>query len=194
MNIAHILTFSRLLICPIFPLLYMEYEWLGIPFLYLPWVMLSLLLLCEFSDVFDGMIARSLNQVTNLGKILDPIADTAIHLSLFFTFTHGIVQLPLVFVFVFLYRELFVSALRTVCALEGVALAARMSGKIKTLLQAVVCVLIIFMMFLYAQGSVSLELFRTISFYLTGIAAVYTVFSVGDYVYANRIFIKRAFA
>lgn len=192
MNVAHFFTLLRIFISPIFPLLYLEYEWLGIPFSYLPYIMLSLLLICECSDVFDGFLARRWNQVTDLGKILDPVADSVTHITLFLTFTQGVISLPLAFVFIFLYRELFIGALRTLCALRGVALAARFSGKVKAVMQAVVCSFMIFLMIPYSKGFLALELFQQLCFYLAAAAALYTVISVGDYVYANRSYIQRA--
>ena len=192
MNIAHFLTLLRIFISPAFPLLYLGHEKLGMPWVYVPYTLLFLLLICECSDLFDGFLARRRNQVTDLGKILDPVADSVIHISIFMTFTQGIVQLPLFFVFIFLYRELFIGALRTLCALRGVALAARLSGKVKAVLQAAVCALIIFFMIPYTQGVISLEVFQDICFYLALGAAFYTALSVYDYVYANWVYIRKA--
>ena len=192
MNIAHFFTLLRIVISPIFPVLYLGHDWLGISLISLPYIMLGLLIICEYSDWFDGFLARRRNQVTDLGKILDPVADSITHISLFLTFTQGPVQLPLLFIFIFLYRDMFISALRTLCALRGIALAARFSGKIKAALQATVCFMILLLMIPYTTGFISLELFQRLSLILVAIAALYTVLSVGDYIYANRIYIKKA--
>jgi CDP-diacylglycerol--glycerol-3-phosphate 3-phosphatidyltransferase len=154
--------------------------------------MLFLLIICECSDVFDGMLARKRNQVSDLGKVLDPMADSVTHISLFLTFTQGFVQLPLMLVLVFLYRDFFVTTLRTLCALRGVALAARFSGKMKTILQAGVALLIVALMIPYAHGVISLAVFQQISLFAIWIAAFYTALSIGDYIYANWVYIKRA--
>lgn len=192
MNIAHCLTLTRIVISPLFPILYLGYSWLGIPLSLVPYILLFLLTICEFSDLFDGFLARKLNLVTDLGKVLDPMADSITHITLFLTFTKGIVGLPLLLVFVFLYRDLFISTLRTLCALRSVALAARFSGKMKTAIQAVASFLIVFLMIFYTNGLISLELFQQLSLALVSIAAFYTLVSVGDYVIANRIYIKKA--
>src|SRR3989344_7702441 len=181
MNIAHFFTLLRIFISPLFPVLYLEYEWLGIPFRVLPFILLGLLVICECSDLFDGFLARRRNQVTDLGKVLDPMADSITHISLFLTFTTGVVQLPILLVFVFLYRDLFISTLRTLCALRGVALAARFSGKIKAVIQAVVAFFILLLMIPYTAGFLPLDIFRQLSLFAVSIAAVYTVASVGDY-------------
>ena len=193
MNPSHYLTLLRIVLSPIFPVLYLEREWLGIPLVWLPYILLGLLIICECSDIFDGMLARKRNEVTDLGKVLDPMADSITHISLFLTFTQGFVALPLLLVFVFLYRDLLISTLRTLCALRGVALAARFSGKMKAVLRATVAFLIILLMIPYSTGLISLALFQQISLFAVSIAALYTAISIGDYVYANWVHIKRAF-
>lgn len=194
MGLPHYFTLLRILISPAFPILYLEYEWLGIPLRALPYIMLFLLCICEMSDLVDGYLARRRNQVTDLGKVLDPMADSVTRLSLFLTFTQGIVGLPLILVLVFLYRDFFISTLRTLCALRGVALAARFSGKMKAVLQAIVLFLILLLMIPATTGLLPIAMLKQISFTATLIAALYSALSMGDYIYANRIFIKKAFA
>ena len=193
MNPSHYLTLLRIFLSPVFPILYLERESLGIPIVWLPYIMLGLLIICECSDVLDGMLARKRNEVTDLGKVLDPMADSITHISLFLTFTQGFVSLPLILVFIFLYRDILISTLRTLCALRGVALAARVSGKMKAIIQAAVIFIILFMMIPYTTGLISLNLFQQISLFSAGVAALYTLISVVDYIYANWVHIKKAF-
>src|SRR5205085_953924 len=101
----------------------------------LPFVLLALVIVAELTDLFDGMAARRRNQVTELGKILDPMADSIFRLSVFLAFTQGIVALPLWLVLLFFYRDSIISMLRTICALRGFTLAARFSGKVKAVVQ-----------------------------------------------------------
>lgn len=192
MNIAHFFTLLRIFISPLFPLLYLEHEWFGLSFTFIPYVLLILLIICECSDLFDGFLARRRNQVTDLGKVLDPMADSITHISLFLTFTQGIVQLPILLVFVFLYRDIFISTLRTLCALKGVALAARMSGKIKAVVQASTAFLIVLLMIPYTMGMISLGVLQQFSLFAVSIAALYTVVSMFDYISSNRIYIRKA--
>lgn len=192
MSLAHYFTLLRILISPAFPILYLEYEWFGIPLKALPYVLLFLLCVCESSDLVDGIIARRRNQVTDLGKVLDPMADSITRISLFLTFTQGFLALPLILVLIFLYRDFFISTLRTLCALRGIALAARFSGKMKAVIQAIALFLILILMIPYTQGVLSLETFRQISIFAVSVAAFYAVISAGDYFYANRMFIKKA--
>lgn len=193
MNPSHYLTLLRIFLSPVFPILYLGRDWLGIPLVTLPYILLVLLIICECSDIFDGMLARKRNEVTDLGKVLDPMADSVTHISLFLTFTQGFVSLPLLLVLVFFYRDMFISTLRTLCALRGVALAARFSGKMKAILQATVAFLIILLMIPYSLGLISLELFQQVSLFAVSVAAFYTVVSVADYIYANWVYLKKAF-
>lgn len=192
MNPAHFFTILRIFLSPLFPILYLGYESIGLSLVSVPYLLLALLIVSEFSDIFDGFLARRRNQVTDLGKVLDPMADSITHISLFLTFTQGFIQLPLLLVLVFLYRDFFISTLRTLCALRGVALAARWSGKLKAILQAVVAFLIVVLMIPYSTGKMSLELFQQISLLAVSISAGYTVLSAIDYFYSNRIYIKKA--
>ncbi len=164
---------------------------MGISSYALPYVLLLLLVLSEFTDACDGFLARRYNQVTDLGKILDPMADSIARITMFLTFTQEPVKLPIYLIFVLLYRDFVVSTLRTVCALRGFALAARMSGKIKAIIQALAAFLVIFLMILHAQGEISTDTLQTASAWIVAVAAVYTLFSGIDYILANRKYIAK---
>ena len=194
LKLALYLTLARIVISPIFLLIYLNYQEFGISFLMLPIILLGLLTLSELSDFFDGFIARKWDQVTDLGKILDPMADSIARISVFLTFTQGVIKLPLLLVLVFLYRDVLISTLRTLCALRGVTLAARPSGKIKAVIQAIAAFAILLLMIPYAMGHLPLETLQSISFYVVSAAAIYTVFSGVEYIYANHMFIKQAWS
>jgi len=187
-----ILTISRIFISPIFLIFYLKYQQLGISLIALPFLLIFLLVLSELSDFFDGFLARKFNLVTELGKILDPMADSITRLTILLTFTQGFIRLPLLLVFVFVYRDAMISTLRTVCAFRGVTLAARTSGKVKAVLQAVSIFAILILMIPYSYGALSLTQLQDISFLIILAAAIYTVFSGAEYIYANRSYIKQA--
>ncbi len=190
-SLANYLTFIRIFISPIFLVVYLEYSYLQISPVWLPYILMFLLGVSELSDAFDGYIARRYNQVTDLGKILDPMADSIARISVFLTFTQGPVQLPMLLVFVFLYRDSVVSTLRTICALKGFTLAARLSGKIKAVVQAVAAFVILCLMIPHSLGHMSTATLHTASTWVVAAAALYTVFSGIDYIYANRVYIKK---
>ena len=194
LKLALYLTLARIFISPIFLIIYLKYQEFGISLITLPMILLGLLTISELSDFFDGFIARKWDQVTDLGKILDPMADSIARISVFLTFTQGFIKLPLLLVLVFLYRDVVISMLRTLCALRGVTLAARISGKIKAVIQAIAAFVILVLMIPFAMGSLSLEKLQSISFYVVAAAALYTLFSGIEYIYANRSFIKQAWS
>jgi CDP-diacylglycerol--glycerol-3-phosphate 3-phosphatidyltransferase len=137
---------------PVFLVVYLYYEKIGLSFTVLPYALLAIVALCEITDFFDGFVARKRNKVTDLGKILDPMADSIFRLSVFFTLTQGIIQLPLLAALVFFFRDSIISSLRTLCALRGVTLAARLSGKIKAVVQGVTALFILILLVPYTWG------------------------------------------
>ena len=191
MSVANYFTFLRIFISPLFPLVYLGYEQLGIPLVLMPYALLAVLMVCEASDMVDGMVARKRHEVTDLGKVLDPMADSITRVSLFFTLPQGMVQLPLMLVLVFLYRDFCTGALRTASALSGIALAARPSGKLKAIVQAFVSFLIVALMIPVTRGWLAVEVLQQVALVSVSIAAGYAVLSAIDYLYANRHFIQK---
>lgn len=191
MSFANYLTFIRIFISPVFLFVYLEYEYLNFSLVTLPYLLLFLFGISELSDAFDGYIARKYNEVTDLGKILDPMADSIYRISVFLTFTLPPIRLPMILIFIILYRDSVVSTLRTICALKGFALAARASGKIKAVVQAIAAFIIILLLIPYSLGSMEEETLHKISTIVVSIASVYTLFSGVDYIYANREYIAR---
>lgn len=192
MSVPFYLTVVRIVLSPVFLIFYLYHDSMGISGTAIPYILLILISVCELTDFFDGFFARRHNKVTDLGKVLDPMADSIFRLSVFFTFTQGVVQLPMLLVLVLFFRDSIIGTLRTLCALRGVALAARMSGKVKAVVQAVTAYFILILMIPYSMGCLDLVSFRQMSFYVTFIAAAYTLISGIEYLYANKGYIKKA--
>lgn len=192
MSVPLLLTLSRILLGPVFVVVYLYYKELGITMDVLPYILLLLATLSEVSDIFDGALARKHNKVTELGKLLDPMADSIFRLSVLLAFTQGVIQIPILLVCVFFYRDTIISTLRTVCALRGFALAARLSGKIKAVIQAAVIFFILIMLVPYSMGCLDAQILKAVSFYSVLIAAIYTLYSGTEYIIANRSYIKKA--
>lgn len=92
--------------------------------------------IASITDFFDGYIARSWNQMTKLGAILDPLADKMLVLAGFL----GLVVIDRASVwavFLILSREFFITGLRVVAVGEGKNVASTMAGKIKTVMQMI---------------------------------------------------------
>ncbi len=190
-TLANCLTFFRIFISPVFLLVYLQHESFGISQNLLPYVLLCLLGVLELSDAFDGYVARKYNQVTDLGKILDPMADSICRTSIFLTFTMPPVNVPMVCVFIFLYRDSVISTLRTVCALRGFALAARPSGKVKAIIQALCSFLITILLIPHSTGHLSSQALYQLSTVFVLVSALYAIYSGIDYLIANRSHIQR---
>lgn len=88
------------------------------------------------TDAIDGYIARKLNQISTLGKFLDPLADKLLVLgALLMLLDQG--RVPVWVVLLILGREMIITGLRSIAASEGMVIAARDLGKKKTAFQMV---------------------------------------------------------
>ncbi len=171
---------------------YLYYKEIGIPLTALPYALIFLALVSELSDLFDGFLARKYNKVTELGKILDPMADSIFRFSVLCAFTRGFLEIPILLVMIFFYRDSIISTLRTICALKGFTLSARWSGKLKAVILAVVAFFIMLLMIPYSLGMMSLETLRAISIWSISVSALYVLYTGYDYIYANREYIRKA--
>ena len=76
-SIPNIIGYVRILLIPVFMYIYITADALEDYYLAAGVVLLS-----TFSDLFDGMIARKFNMITELGKIVDPLADKLSHAAM----------------------------------------------------------------------------------------------------------------
>jgi CDP-diacylglycerol--glycerol-3-phosphate 3-phosphatidyltransferase len=144
--------------------------------------------LIEISDMLDGTVARARKEVTDFGKVCDPIADSVSRQTVFLSFLMvGII--PLWLYLIFFYRDAFMQLLRIICASSGVVLAARKSGKLKAVLQGIATfgVLLVVLLKFYSP-SVLPDSFLGfhLGFWVMLFPAIYTLLSVIDYVIPNR--------
>lgn len=191
MGLANFLTLMRVFLSPFFLVLYLHHDSLGISANTLPIALFMLLIVLELSDAFDGFIARKYGEVSDLGKILDPMADSVARIAMFLSFTYPPVNIPVLFVFLIIWRDSIVSTLRTICALRGYALAARKSGKIKAVGQAATAFLIVLLMFFEAKGDISSTTLQSVSFWITLATVVFTLLTAVDYITTNRGHIRK---
>jgi CDP-diacylglycerol--glycerol-3-phosphate 3-phosphatidyltransferase len=141
--------------------------------------------IAALSDAVDGYIARKYNVISNLGKLLDPLADKLLVLSIFIIFlTKG--QLPIALVIVVLARELTITGLRSIAAAEGIVIQASVYGKIKTITQMI---LIIALYLANLELGINLEIICNVMIWIVGII---TLLSGVDYVYkAREVFVAK---
>ncbi len=154
----------------------------------------------------DGKIARKLNQVTDLGKFLDPIADKVLITAGLLLITaypiagEGILQpLPIVLpvwlgivcVALILSRELIVSAFRQIAASKNIILAADYTGKVKAVFQDITVFLYMIFAFMVAQFYPVIEglaytIINIVLLTLLVATTLLTVFSGLNYIVKNK--------
>jgi CDP-diacylglycerol--glycerol-3-phosphate 3-phosphatidyltransferase len=132
MTLPMALTAGRLVLAPVFFLLY-ELAANGSPYLLIG-VCLAFILI-EVSDLLDGHAARSLNQESELGKVLDPFADSLSRLTYFVAFA-GSGILPVWILLILIYRDVTVAYIRVMVSTRNVLMSARLSGKVKAWIYA----------------------------------------------------------
>lgn len=136
MNLANALTASRLVLSPVFFILFFLPEWTGSYQLVTVVLLWVVFLAIEISDVLDGAVARKQNIVSDLGKLLDPFADVISRLTYFVTFA-AVGIMPVWIVLLILYREYTIIFLRMMMYRTGTAMAARKGGKLKAVFYAI---------------------------------------------------------
>lgn len=137
MKVANAFTLTRVLLSPVFLLLYFIPIWTGRGTLFTAVTLIPLLAFMEFTDFLDGQFARRNGEVSDFGKLFDPFADVIVHLTTFACFlssySHTIGHYVSVVIYLFIvYREVTMNFLRMIAARKGIAIAARKGGKLKT--------------------------------------------------------------
>src|SRR4029453_2076328 len=95
-----------------------------------PLVAATIFLVAAFTDWLDGHLARSTNQITRLGQLLDPMADKLLGTAALVSLV-GRQQVPAWAAVIILCRELALTGLRALAADRGIIIAADASGKYK---------------------------------------------------------------
>jgi CDP-diacylglycerol---glycerol-3-phosphate 3-phosphatidyltransferase len=186
MNLALKLTVLRVLLAPVFLWVFVCGEAKG---LYL-WLALLIVLVSEMSDLLDGLIARHYNLITDIGKILDPMADSISRFTIFLGF-FCLDYAEVWMILVFFYRDMLVANLRILAASKSEILAARPSGKIKAVTQAIAIFGVLLVLLAQEYGlSLYFESSEIIYCFMLG-AVLVTLYSLVDYLYSNRLFITQ---
>lgn len=144
MNLPNQITMARIFLIPVF-MFFLLTKWIGtlqiggFVITYNEIIAALIFIVAASTDSLDGYIARKRKLVTNLGKLLDPLADKLlVSAALIALVDLGRVDSWIVIVII--SREFAVSGLRMVAAAEGLVLAAGPWGKLKTILQIVAIV------------------------------------------------------
>ncbi|HYP53507.1 MAG TPA: CDP-diacylglycerol--glycerol-3-phosphate 3-phosphatidyltransferase [Pyrinomonadaceae bacterium] len=142
MNLPNALTLSRIFVVPLLVVVLLtpfSEDWFGVPRHILG---VAIFLGAAFTDYLDGRIARSRQQVSRLGQLLDPIADKLLISAALISLVENRLA-PAWAVVVIIGREFAVTGLRSIAAADGVVIAASRMGKFKMLAQVVTVALLI---------------------------------------------------
>lgn len=142
MNLPNALSLSRIFIVPILVVVLLTpiaEDFFGVGRHILG---LALFLAAAFTDYLDGKLARSRNQVSQLGKLLDPIADKLLISAALISLVENRLA-PAWAVCIIIGREFAVSGLRSLAASDGVIIEASKAGKFKMLTQVIAIALLI---------------------------------------------------
>ena len=170
MNLPNSLTTARIAATPLVVLL----MYVGLPFT--DGLATALFILACMTDLVDGWLARKLDQVTALGKFLDPLADKLVVGSVLIMLV-GLGRIPAWVAVLIVAREMAVTGMRAVAAERGVVVAADRYGKLKTMTQIVALSPLI-----WGREFLGLDalLWGKVILY---VALVITLFSGGNYLY-----------
>nr|WP_285891110.1 CDP-diacylglycerol--glycerol-3-phosphate 3-phosphatidyltransferase [Paenibacillus pasadenensis] len=131
------------------------------------------------TDGLDGYLARKNKMVTNLGKLLDPLADKLLVAAVLISLVE-MDKLSALIAIIIISREFAVTGLRQVALLEGSVLAASVWGKWKTGIQIAMIIVLLLNNFPFAFFDFRMDLV------LSWGAALITIWSGIDYFVKNR--------
>ena len=170
MNLPNKLTLLRIImILPFLLVLYLDVPGAA-------YIALAIFILASLTDMLDGKIARKYNLVTNFGKFMDPLADKLLVCSALIAFV-DMDMVPTWIVMIIIAREFIISGFRLVASDNGIVIAAGIWGKLKT-----VCQMIMIIVLIADFGGI----FDMIGTVLIWLSLILTIISLVDYLYTNR--------
>ena len=183
MNLSNRLTLSRIVL-----------TFLMMSLLFISGVAAKVLALFVFlaacaTDFLDGWFARKRNEISDFGKIMDPVADKILTLGAFLAF----VELQLVYswmVVIIVIREFLITSMRLFAMRRGLVLAAESAGKHKTVSQMVTIFFILVFLVIRESAGQFEEGFKKGILLLMTVTVVLTLSSGFSYLWQNRKFIR----
>ena len=175
MNLPNYLTLARIVIVPLLVVVLLTPfvdDWFGISSYALA---IAIFLAASFTDILDGHLARRRNQVSNFGKLLDPIADKLLVSAALIVLVEKHLA-PAWAVVLIVGREFIITGLRSFATTEGIVIQAQSIGKLKMWAQ---CVAIVALLVAGATGTPPVSNFgwELPSFRFWEVAEVQTAFA-----------------
>ncbi len=133
MNLANKLTMLRLIMVPVFVVVFNIYGTDSV-------IPAIIFIITASTDFLDGYIARSRNLITTFGKFMDPLVDKVLTQAGFILLV-SVGLIPAWTVIVIIFRELLIDGLRILAASRNITIAASIYGKLKTTFQMITIIL-----------------------------------------------------
>lgn len=173
MNLPNKITMIRIILIPFF-VFFMLTDYVA----YSNYIAAGIFIVASLTDTLDGYLARKYNLVSNFGKFVDPLADKLLVCSALVCFvaTPGN-PMPAWGVIVIISRDFIISGFRLVASDAGVVIAASWWGKIKTVVQMLMSILLI----LNFEGT----MINMIEYIFIYAAIILTIISLVDYLWKN---------
>ncbi|WP_422657228.1 CDP-diacylglycerol--glycerol-3-phosphate 3-phosphatidyltransferase [Paenibacillus sp. EC2-1] len=193
MNLPNRITLARICLIPVMMIfLLVDFNfypepivWNGFKLPYNQLIAALIFIVAASTDGIDGYLARKNNMVTNLGKLLDPLADKLLVAAVLISLVEmGKVESWIVVVII--SREFAVTGLRQIALLDGAVVAAGNSGKLKTVIQIVAIVALLINNFPFVFFGVP---FDQIAIWA---AALITIYSGAEYFVKNKHLLRGA--
>ena len=138
-------------------------------------------IIASLTDMLDGKIARKYNLVTNFGKFMDPLADKLLVCSAMICLIET-KQLYSWFVIIIIAREFIISGFRLIAAENGIVIAANIFGKIKTVTQMFMIIILV--------ANIPFAPLQIVGEILKWVALIMTILSLVIYIYQNSAVLK----
>lgn len=189
MNLANRITLARIFLVPIIMFFLLvnlnlpELTFGGFSIATNQLIATLIFIIAASTDGLDGYIARSRKMVTNLGKLLDPLADKLLVAAVLISLV-DMDKLGAWIAIVIISREFAVTGLRQIALLEGKVMAASSWGKWKTLTQIVMIVVLLLNNFPFYFIGVPFDVI------ISWVAAAITIYSGIDYFLKNKSVIE----
>ncbi len=171
-NIANKLTMLRMIMVPVYVIVFSL-----VPEPWSRYLSFILFAAASYTDHLDGKLARERNLITNFGKFMDPLADKLLVISAMICFVEN-GQLAGWILIIIVAREFIISGFRLVAASGGVVIAAGIWGKLKTVAQMIM-VLLMILNFPWGWYQILIQIFVVLS-------VILTIVSLADYIWTNR--------
>jgi len=162
MNLPNLITLLRIILIPVFILVFLT------PTAPRSLAAAIIFLIASLTDLMDGYLARRWEQITKLGKFLDPVADKFLVLAALIMLVdfHRVSSWIAI---VIIGRELAVTGLRAIAAASGIVIAADDTGKYKMVIQTISIGLLILE---YKIGYINFQIWGTFLLWISMVLAI----------------------